>query len=137
MNIILQRLISSDAGTFGVVLKDNKPVFTTLELPWKNNQRDISCIPTGTYKCKKVFSNRFQKKLFEIQNVPDRDNVELHIGNSINDTHGCVLLGMSYSLSDNAIVNSKLAFDNFMTIMPDEFTITINDVVVKGGASWV
>ena len=137
MNIILQRLVGGDGGVFGVILKDKRPLFTTLELPWKNNQRNISCVPPGTYKCSKIFSNRFQRYLYVLLNVPDRDMVEIHVGNSIRDTQGCILLGMSYSLSDNAIMNSKLAFDNFMSIMPSEFTITINDVVVKEETSWV
>lgn len=137
MNIILQRLVDSGNETFGVILKDGKPMFTTLEPSWKNNQQNVSCIPPGRYKCKKMFSNRFKKELFEIQNVPDRTVVEIHVGNSAIDTHGCILLGMSYSLSSNAIVNSTLAFNSFMSMMPDEFTITINDVVVRGGATWI
>lgn len=137
MNIILQRLVGGDGGVFGVIIKDGRPMFTTLEPPWKNNQQDVSCIPPGTYKCKKSFSNKFQRALFELVDVPDREVVKIHVGNSIRDTEGCILLGMSYSLSDYAIINSKLAFDNFMSIMPNEFTITINDVVVKGETSWV
>lgn len=137
MNIILQRLVGGDGGVFGVILKDRRPLFTTLEPPWKNNQRDVSCIPPGTYKCRKSFSNKFQRQLFELIDVPDREVIKIHIGNSISNTLGCILLGMSYSLSDYAIVNSKLAFDSFMSIMPNEFTITINDIVVKEETSWV
>jgi hypothetical protein len=137
MHIILQRLTDDGSQTFGVIIKNNKPVFVTLEPPWKNNQHDISCIPAVTYQCLKIFSNRFQKMLFEIQNVPDRGYVEMHIGNKVQDTHGCVLLGTAYSVSECAIVNSKLAFDSFMAMMPNEFTMTIKDTIVKEDALWI
>lgn len=129
MNITLQRLSMSDNGTFGVLVVDNRPLFTTLELPWKNNQRNISCIQAGIYKAIYLFSDHFQKYLFMLQNIPGRDSVEMHIGNTIADTHGCILLGMQYSLSEYAIVNSKYAFDSFMLITPKEgFTLTVKDI---------
>lgn len=129
MQIILQRLLMNDKGTLGIMLLDGKPLFTTLELPWKNNQINISCIPAGIYKATYIFSEKFQKSLFILHNVPGRNAVEIHIGNTVVDTHGCVLIGMEFSLSEFAIVNSKLAFDNFMFMTPKEgFTLTIKDV---------
>ena len=71
MNSILQRLTpqaQSDNGTFGVWINDNKPLFVTLELPWKDNQKDISCIPAGTYKVVKQFSNHFQREVYLLYN---------------------------------------------------------------------
>ena len=43
MNIILQRLNMIEKGTLGVMMLDGKPLFSTLELPWKDNQHNISC----------------------------------------------------------------------------------------------
>lgn len=138
MKAILQRLTSDDNGTFGILLINGRPYYTTLEPPWKNNQTNISCIPPGTYNATKMFSKHFQKTLFVLQDVPDRDMIEFHIGNSIIDTHGCILLGMKFSLNEYAIVDSRIAFKDFMSQMPsDRFTLTINDVVVKGDTVWV
>ena len=114
MNITLQRLLMNEKGTLGIMMINDKPLFPTLELPWKNNQRDISCIPAGVYKAVYIFSEKFQKNLFVLQGVPGRDLIEIHIGNSVINTHGCILIGMEFSLSEFAIVNSQLAFDNFM-----------------------
>ena len=129
MNITLQRLLMNTIGTLGIISLDGKPLFPTLELPWKDNQHNISCIPAGVYKAIYIFSEKFQKHLFILQNVPGRDAVEIHIGNTVIDTLGCVLIGMEFSLSEFAIVNSKLAFDNFMFMAPKEgFTLTVKDV---------
>ena len=136
MDIILQRLTTSDNGTFGILIKDDRPFLVTLELPWKDNQRNISCIPAATYKATKVFSEHFQKYLFILSNIVNRDAVEMHIGNDIRDTHGCILLGMQYSLASYAIVNSKLAFDSFMSMMPDEFNLIIVETIYRGQPTW-
>lgn len=137
MEVLLQRLTTSDNGTFGILIKQDKPLFVTLELPWKNNQSMTSCIPVGRYRATKMMSNAFGKVLFVLHDVPGRDVIEVHIGNSIKDTHGCILLGMSFSTSDYMISDSTIAFNKFMTIMPEEFYLTIEDVIVKGGSLWV
>ena len=132
MKVVLQRVTpqsQSMNGTFGVWLNDNKPLFVTLELPWRDNQKDISCIPSGTYHTTKVFSNHFQRYVYTLMNVPNRDAVEIHIGNTVKDIRGCVVLGMNYSMTDYAIVNSTIAFNSFMSIMPSEFDLIILDSV--------
>lgn len=128
MRTVLQRLTQSDNGTFGVWINDDRPLFATLELPWKDNQKDISCVPAGTYHVTKTFSNHFQKDVFLLSGVPNRDNVEIHVGNTVKDILGCIIVGMEYSMSDYAIVNSKIAFTNLMNIMPSEFDLTIVDI---------
>jgi hypothetical protein len=138
MHILLQRLTTSDNGTFGALIVNNKPCFVTLELPWKNNKSSISCIPPGTYHATKMYSSKFLKDVFVLHDVPGRDMIEFHIGNTIIDTHGCVLLGMEYSLTENAIVVSRSAFNEFMSMMPSEgFTVSVLDVAVKEGTSWI
>jgi hypothetical protein len=128
MDAILQRLTTSDNGTFGVWITD-KPLFTTLELPWKDNQKNVSCIPAGTYPVKKIYSMRFKRNVFLLSNVPNRDAVEIHVGNTVKDIQGCILVGMEYSMADYAIVSSGIALDKLMSIMPDEFNLTVKDTV--------
>jgi len=128
MNSVIQRLTSSEHCTYGIWINDDKPLFATLELPWKDNQKDISCIPAGTYKIMKQFSNHFQREVFLLYNVPNRNAVEIHIGNTVKDILGCIIVGMEYSMTDYAIVCSRTAFDKLMSIMPSEFDLTIKDV---------
>ena len=46
-------------GTNGNLLVAGKRICFTIELPWKNNQRQISCIPEGKYSLRKRFTQRF------------------------------------------------------------------------------
>ena len=65
-----------------------------LELPWLNNERNISCIPEGTYNVIK-YSDTKHKDCFWIQDVKDRDGILIHMGNFATgvkiDTKGCLL----------------------------------------------
>jgi len=137
MHIILQRLTTSDQGTFGALLINGRPYYVTLELPWKDNKQKISCIPPGTYHAIKMFSEKFQKVVFVLEDVPGRDLIEFHIGNEIKNTEGCILLGSEFSRTEYAIVESRLAFDDFMIRMPNEWSVTIKDVAVGVEVVWV
>ena len=64
----------------------------TLELPWRDNERQVSCIPPGKYRLKHFHSVKFGHCL-ELQQVPDRDAILIHAGNYNRDTHGCILIG--------------------------------------------
>lgn len=64
----------------------------TLELPWRNNERQVSCIPPGKYRLKHFHSVKFGRCL-ELQQVPGRDAILIHAGNYNRDTHGCILIG--------------------------------------------
>lgn len=131
-NVVLQRLTTNENGTFGVLIVNERPAFVTLELPWKDNQTDVSCIPVGTYKAELIHSPRFKKDLYVLNNVPDRSMVEIHIGNTINDTHGCILLGTQYSLTQYGIIGSVLAFNSFMGLVPKSgFDFTVHGMPVS------
>ena len=52
-----------------------------------------TAIPAGVYHVALRFSNRFQKELPGIQDVPGFDGILCHGGNTAADTHGCILLG--------------------------------------------
>ncbi len=93
--MILKREFEDLFGTHGVLLFDDETptgVFT-LEEPWKDNQREISCIPTGTYKLKEHDGTHF-KDVWEVCNVPNRTAILIHAGNTIKDTRGCILVGL-------------------------------------------
>lgn len=95
----------------------------TLELPWRGNQKNISCIPKGTYLVKKVFSLKFGF-VYEVQNVPGRAGIYFHKGNFYTDILGCILLGTGYGdLNKDAyadIVNSTSTVKQFMDLLKGE-----------------
>lgn len=80
----LTRLQTTDEGTFGV-LTFGQQSLRTVELPWRGNQRQVSCIPPGTYSCRRVRSPRFGQ-VYHVQNVPGRSAILIHSANFAGDT---------------------------------------------------
>lgn len=75
---------STDQGTFGRLLFGAHALHTT-ELPWRDNARQVSCIPPGTYRCALVNSPRFGR-VYGVANVPSRSHVLIHAANVGGDT---------------------------------------------------
>lgn len=117
--------IESGAAVFGRFVIPGGSTLYTLELPWKDNAPDVSCIPAGTYPLRRRFSPKHGQVLFWIDDVPGRVAAEIHVGNTVKDTLGCVLVGLGQE--PGAIVRSKEAFHRFMEAMDgiDETTIDI------------
>lgn len=125
----LKRIADTGDATFGVLLgSDGVPFAVTLEEPWRDNQHSISCIPLGSYACKRFHSVK-HPNTFEITGVPNRQAILFHTGNSTDDTEGCVLIGEQYAVKDGApsIAVSRDAFAEFMARCDgyDTFTLEI------------
>jgi hypothetical protein len=78
------------------LLDDNGSVthaWKSLELPWLNNQKNISCIPEGLYTGVLHRSPKFGLCIW-IKDVPGRSEILIHIGNFNRDILGCVVIGM-------------------------------------------
>lgn len=118
MKLKLVRVSEYKDATLGVLCLDARPMFVTLEDRWFDNERQISCIPAGKYKIKIHNSPRFGR-VFQVCDVPDRSHILIHAGNTKEDTHGCILLGLMYGTigTETAILSSRAAFANFMTAM--------------------
>ena len=84
----------------------------TLENPWLDNQRNISCIPEGEYKVRlrlpRESASRDYLHLL-VQDVPNRDWILFHRGNTAKDTRGCILVGLGSQ--QDVVNNSVLAMD--------------------------
>lgn len=52
-----------------------------------------TCIPSGRYEVKLTFSNRFQRVLPLLLDVPMFEGIRIHPGNTVQDTEGCILVG--------------------------------------------
>jgi hypothetical protein len=91
----------------------------TLERPWLNNQRRVSCIPAGTYKGRVLPSPRFGIDLPELLDVPGRDQILIHPGNTIDDTEGCILIGLDRDESEPRIMRSRKALAGLFEALGD------------------
>ncbi len=121
MNEVRILRLSKDLETpqIGVMFIDDVPSLVTLELPWKNNQRNVSCIPEGRYTCRRRTSIKTQgRDTFEVDDVPDRAGILFHVGNSTEDTEGCILVGKSF-VSAYAIGSSVAGFERFMELLKE------------------
>lgn len=100
MNLILKRIFEDETQTLGVLLLLGDTglcyrVFSTIELPYLGNQKNVSCIPEGTYKFRERYSYKFGNHL-EVLGVPGRSLILLHHGNYKQDTQGCILVGQNH-----------------------------------------
>ena len=126
---LLARFDTQDAGTPGVFVLSTGWTAQSLELPWRDNTTDFSCIPCGDYECRIVISPKWlgkgfhDGKVYEIRDVPGRTVVQLHPGNFAGDirkglksnVEGCVLLGRKRGVTEGqmAVSESRVAFDEF------------------------
>lgn len=95
----------------------------TLELPWKFNKKNISCIPTDEYIVK-PYNSPTKGNVYLFENVIGRDMIEIHVGNKFDDILGCILVGNGFSdISKDGemdIINSKATMDKFLKFMNNE-----------------
>lgn len=118
--------------TFGDISCNDVFLCSSLEPPWLNNEHNISCIPLGSYTCHPILDHKTDggatfKQCFQVLNVPDREGILIHPGNRVEDTHGCILVGIAKS-NIGAIINSKLTLSQLWTFCGGKnFTLEITD----------
>lgn len=132
--VYLKRMADNGVETVGVLytVNGNKAFAArTLELTYKNNQRDISSIPKGTYTVLWTSSPRLGKYTYEVQNVLGRSGIRIHSFNYFSEVKGCIGLGSGLSDLNNDgqldIVNSTKTisdFENFMGRKPFKLKIS-------------
>lgn len=131
IQVILYRIGEFDEQTYGVLAFGKRPRFVTVEDLWKENQRNISCIPVGSYTARAYDSPSFGET-YIVDNVPGRSGILFHPGNSHADTRGCILVGSSYASEpgSSGIVNSRVAFAKFLRLLKDvsEFNLDVRDL---------
>ncbi len=129
----LRRATQNDEVTLGIFVdpKTNLPICLSLELPWKNNQRSISCIPEGTYICEPYSSSKYTN-VYEIKDVEGRSKILIHVGNTTDDIEGCICTGTYFGSHKGkpAVLDSRKAFNVFRDYVGalDRFVLTIKDV---------
>ena len=90
--VTIYRQNSNQNCTSGYLEVDGKIQAYTLEKPWKGNKPLISAIPNGSYPGTLRYDHTDQWRI-ELQGVPGRDHVQIHTGNTPDDTEGCILIG--------------------------------------------
>lgn len=102
----------SDSGTNGTLECNGKHLCYTIELPWKNNERLVSCIPEGTYRLRKRHNIRFNWHL-ELCEVKGRKHILIHpANNALKELKGCIAPVLQLT-GDGLGVRSRKAFMEF------------------------
>ena len=77
-------------GTNAVICIDADFICYSIELPYRQNQHNISCIPEGRYPLRKRFSEKLGWH-FEVADVPGRDMILIHPANdALLELKGCI-----------------------------------------------
>ena len=131
--------LPDDSATLGKLILPGGWSCYTLEPPWKNNERGISCIPEGVYPVRRRQSpvvERASAGVFEIGweicDVPERDFIMFHPGNWVKkDTEGCPLVGRDFAWDPQhgpMVTRSRITFARFMEEMTarEEWQIKIS-----------
>lgn len=79
-----------EGGTNGTLFCSGHFLCHTIELPWKDNKRNISSIPEGRYDVVPRYSTHFKHHLL-IKDVSDRHLILFHPANdALNELEGCI-----------------------------------------------
>ena len=101
-------------GTNGALFIHNQFLGFTIELPGKENKRNISCIPEGKYELKARFSEKFKHHL-HLVNVKGRNLILIHPANdALKELEGCIspvtqLTGIGKGLSSRLLMQKIVA----------------------------
>ena len=78
------------SGTNGKILSQGSLITYTIELPWKDNLAQVSCIPEGRYELVKRWSPKFNRHL-RVKEVPQRKDILIHPANdALQELKGCI-----------------------------------------------
>jgi hypothetical protein len=115
MVLLITRTYFPD-GTNGNLECEGKFICNTIELPWKENRKRISCIPEGKYLLQKRYSSKFKWHI-EIMNVSNRTSILFHpANNAIKELNGCIAPVTKISGAGLGLMSRK-AFTKLRTIV--------------------
>lgn len=119
MELTLKREYFQD-GTNGDIYLDKEKICSSIELQWKENQRQISCIPEGRYQLKKRFSQRFKWHV-HVTEVPSREFIIIHPANdALKELKGCIAPVLQHTSAGRGI-NSRFANERLKKLIFDAF----------------
>jgi hypothetical protein len=120
-------------GTLGKIIAPDIQCYS-IELPWKNNEQNISCIIAGAYPYRKEIHPKFGRclRLFAIS---EREGVLMHAGSFAgdvslgwkSDSSGCVIIGSKIEKikKQKAAINSRATLDTLILSLPEKGSVDI------------
>ncbi len=120
MELVLNRQIYSERSTIGELLVNGQWQCWTLEDYFRIGPKapGATAIPEGRYRVILDFSQRFQRIMPHLLDVPGFTGIRIHPGNTDADTEGCILVGQTRN--KDFIGASQLAFRALFAILSAE-----------------
>ena len=131
--IEIRRTFQSERVTLGTLIAPRMPwPLCTIELPWVNNQVNVSRIPPGTYRWSKQHSPSMEREVIRLDDTETRPRtaILIHVGNYASNFEGCIGVGHGYGdfkEKGRGVVSSGAAFDELMASLSRTGKITIFD----------
>ena len=143
MKITLRRNYDTNNHTVGI-LQVGSRVFTTLEDSYNSPKiAGKTRIPPGTYeidlRTTSPMATKYARRFLDhngmiwLKNIPQFDYVYIHIGNSEDDTEGCILVGRTMDPKKGFVGDSVSAYKELYPLIMyahkqgEQITITITD----------
>jgi hypothetical protein len=115
MVLILKRNYFPE-GTNGKLTCEGKLICNTIELPWKNNEKRVSCIPEGKYFLEKRYSTKLKRHI-EVKNVANRSYILFHpANNALQELNGCIAPVTKLSGAGLGLM-SRMAFTTLLNVV--------------------
>lgn len=142
LKIEIRREIYTGKSTIGRLFLNGEFECYTLEDCARGEATKVpgaTSIPAGTYRLAITFSNRFQRQLPQLLQVPGFEGIRIHPGNTDADTEGCILVGQTQA--ENFVGKSRLAFNQLFAKLQAaakagaEVRVTVADTRVPGELS--
>jgi len=129
IKIIRRNAHTGDQFTKGDLFVDNTGIGYTLEPKVRQEkygefdpERKVygqTAIPFGTYDGFIRYSEKWGRKVIQLTGVPYFSAIQIHPGNFLRDTDGCILPGLTYSDVETAVWNSEIALDRILEEIGD------------------
>ena len=128
ITLVLNRSnIGPDCTTGLLCIEGMDQLWYTLEPQGVDQTVKPRSIPAGTYQITLRESPRLGYITPYLLDVQDFSDILIHVGNYPRDTEGCILIGSAPD--EEAIDNSKEAFDALMSILSDSSVTSIQIVI--------
>ena len=132
-NLLLIRDTFTDKSVIGKLYCNAEFIAHTLELAWRDNEKSVSCIPDGEYKCRVRLARESATRDYVhllVEDVPTRSYILFHRGNYPSDSRGCILTGTHRAKSPDKILESKVAHAYLMDyILGNQLSKEINLII--------
>lgn len=115
MELLLSRTYFK-GGTNGRITYGGQLICESIELPWRNNKRNISCIPEGRYLLVKRMHHKHGLQL-ALSIVPNREGILIHPANfALRELQGCIA-PVSKASGEGTGCYSRVALDRLQDLV--------------------